>query len=147
MNSTEHANKLLAPIIRRCAAVRGTKSEITRRMAALVSDAPDDASVGRWLDADAKTRVEPSLGIGLLLLEVGREVIAGHGTVDKPLAGRVYLLRHRFDQKWCASDEPMVTHKSTPLKREAHQFHAADLERYQVRNGRLGDWDLVEVAS
>lgn len=68
MKSVAVANNTLAPIIRHCERERGAKSELHRRLNRVLDEPVTYRSVCRWLEPDEKKRVEPLLGVGLVLI-------------------------------------------------------------------------------
>jgi len=82
MKPRDKANAALAFIISHAESNRGTVAELTRRLNAKVSTTITRQDVEGWLHPKKDKRREPRLGVGLLLIETGMEVIkekATHG--------------------------------------------------------------------
>jgi hypothetical protein len=78
--STEEQRKLavLEPIVAFAKDNRGFVSELTRRLArSCVTDRPiSTMHVGAWLRADPEERVQPRLGMGLILIDAATKLMA-----------------------------------------------------------------------
>ena len=71
--------RVLEPLIRFANANRGTVAELTRR---IIKACPNRrpkvaaAHVAAWLHPNRKERVQPRLAIGLVLLDIGQQLMA-----------------------------------------------------------------------
>jgi hypothetical protein len=77
IETTKIANKAIAPIIAHRRKRSGLLSEIALRMTQRTGRTWRLQTLSQWLNHDPAKRHQPSFGAGLLLLEVGRELING----------------------------------------------------------------------
>lgn len=75
------ANAELGPIAKFVADHRGTIPEITRRLEKITGRSWNRNNVERWLHRDEARRNQPLLGIGLLLMKVGNELMTEAGKI------------------------------------------------------------------
>lgn len=74
--TTKRANAELEPLITFAAENRGTIAEVRRRLDKATKKQWDPDIVANWLHKDPKKRTMPLFGVGLLLVEIGREIMA-----------------------------------------------------------------------
>lgn len=80
--------RLLYPIINYAKDHHGFVSELTRRLTKLCPNRPlATAHVGAWLRHDESQRVQPRLGIGLILIEEGTKLMNEWGAAGRPKKG------------------------------------------------------------
>lgn len=80
MESTEITEKALARIIdyAQSDTGKGTILELSRRLSHRLGDTVHRQQVEKWLHPDLKKRVEPRLGIGILLMIEGARLLDGN---------------------------------------------------------------------
>lgn len=74
--SSKVANEKLEPLIRYVHGRRGAITEVVRRLSARTKKQWRRENAERWLHPDAKKRTQPLFGVGLLLMEIGQELLA-----------------------------------------------------------------------
>lgn len=72
--TAKRSNEYLAPVRAWVHANPGSVTKIAERLTELTGSEVHRQTVGRWLHRDAKSRHEPRLGMGLLLVEVYEEL-------------------------------------------------------------------------
>lgn len=73
--TTARANKELEPLIEFAAKNRGTVYEVRRRLCKRTRKTWHADNVAKWLHKDPKKRGQPLLGVGLMLVEIGDEIM------------------------------------------------------------------------
>lgn len=83
----ECSNRALAPLIKYAQSPqgKGTIQELSRRLTKLSGETVYRQQVQNWINPDKDKRVEPKLGIGLLLVAEGSRMIAGDQEGFAPL--------------------------------------------------------------
>lgn len=81
LDSKDVSNTALAPLIEHCNRVVGSKAELAERMSASLGYKVHRQIAEGWVHPDPAKRVEPKLGLGLVLLRIGGEMMG----VKKPL--------------------------------------------------------------
>lgn len=76
--TTRLANDVLAPLLAHRKKTDRFVTDVTERMSKRTRRKIQIQRVMTWLHPDPKRRQQPRLGAGLLLLEVGRELMAEH---------------------------------------------------------------------
>ena len=71
------SDKALEPLIKYCAAHRGTITKIREVFNKRTGKEWNRDNFERWLNPDRNKRIQPLFGTGLLLSEIGRKVIDG----------------------------------------------------------------------
>ena len=142
VDSTRHASAMLEPLIRMCREKYGLQADVVRRLNARMAAPVAPVNVSRWLHEDPAMRVEPLMGMGLLLLEVAREIASERPDVD---AGRSYLLRHSRSNQWFVEGRlTTAEYRTSPLLAEATSVTGRVLLQYGARDGMVGKWHVVE---
>jgi hypothetical protein len=81
LDSKDVSNTALAPLIEHCNKVVGSKAELAERMSTALGYKVHRQIAEGWVHPDPAKRVEPKLGLGLVLLRIGGEMMG----VKKPL--------------------------------------------------------------
>jgi hypothetical protein len=85
MNLTEQlANESLEPLIRHAQQNPGTVTTLAARIMELTGEKQYRQNVGAWLHPDAKLRIEPRFGMGLLLLRLWDTELRPGAAAKKP---------------------------------------------------------------
>lgn len=71
MNTTHVSETALAPLIKYCNENPGAKSELALKMTEAVGYTIQRQVVEGWMHKDPEKRVEPKLGMGIVLMRVG----------------------------------------------------------------------------
>lgn len=74
--TTKLAGERLMPLIKYVADNRGSTAEVQRRLKLKSGKQWNRENVQRWLHPEAKKRTQPLFGVGLLLVEIGQELLA-----------------------------------------------------------------------
>lgn len=85
IDPTEISEAALRPLIEWAAQDKNRKAEITAKLSEIIGEPILRQAVEAWLRAKPGTgsmrRVEPRLGIGLVLLLAGQQLMAGGGSI------------------------------------------------------------------
>lgn len=73
--SSKVANEKLQPLINYVHGRRGSTAEVLKRLCVKTRKKFNRENVGRWLHPEAKKRTQPLFGVGLLLVEIGQELL------------------------------------------------------------------------
>lgn len=76
--TTRIANERLKELIEFTQNTHGSIKEITKRLSKRTKKQWNRENVERWLHKDPEKRSQPLLGVGILLIQIGRELIAEH---------------------------------------------------------------------
>lgn len=118
------ANEALAPLIEHCNKTVGSKAELAKKMSEALDYNVHRQIAEGWVHADPAKRVEPKLGLGLVLLRIGGEMMGER----KPLQiGRVMTRAFK----------PAKNGESKPAKAKKPK---AERKPKAARNGKVAAW-------